>query len=187
MSQKTKEKLKVYFALLATASVVTTLIAVVLIISFSTTDGPFRSYPITKLIVCSWNYILEAGLMLIAIFAPIGMWHISVRQKWPENESNNQVELRNKILKLQTSMKAYSAIGIYGIISLISIFHMSLLNIGDLLEVLFSEAMGWEILAAVIIGKWGYFQSKQKLELLQSSSSKASESSYSSDNIEIEK
>jgi len=187
MGQETKKKLKTYFAILVVCSVVTTLTAMLLIISFSMTDGPFRSFPITKLIISSWNNIIYSGLMLIVIFAPIGMWHITVRQKWPDIESNDQVELRNKILKLQTSMKAYAAIGIYGIISLISIFHMSLLKIGDLLELLFSEAIGWEILAAVIIGKWGYFQSKQKLELLQSSAPKASEVSCSSDNIKSEK
>ncbi|MCL1090934.1 MULTISPECIES: hypothetical protein [Shewanella] len=183
MSEKTKKQLKTYYAVFAGMSAISTLVLLAWCLYVGESGRMMALNPIATTILFGWSTIFGAIIMSMALFAPIGMWNISVKRKWleetPPNLSPQQAEYRSKKLKLQTILASYAVIGAYGVISFMAVLHLNKTSGAELIERFFGLFSGWGIFIATIAGVWGCIHTMEQQKELESSRNSSQESSPS--------
>ncbi|MDG5899358.1 hypothetical protein E2650_05460 [Shewanella xiamenensis] len=184
MSEKTKKQLKTYYAVFAGMSAISTLVLLAWYLYVGESGRMMALNPMATTILFGWSTIFGAIIMSMALFAPIGMWNISVKRKWleeetPQNLSPQQAEYRSKKLKLQTILASYAVIGAYGVISFMAVLHLNKTSGSELIERFFGLFSGWGIFIATIAGVWGCIHTMKQQKELESHRNPSQESSQS--------
>lgn len=184
MNEKRKKQLKTYYAVFAGMSGISTLALLAWCLYVGESGRMMALNPIASTILFGWSSIFGGIIMGMALFSPIGMWNISVKQKWLEegteqNLSPQQTEYRSKKHKLQTILASYAVIGAYGIISFMAVLHLNNTSGTELIERLSGSFLGWGICIATIAGVWGYLHTMEQQKELENSRNISQESSQS--------
>lgn len=169
MSEKTKSRLKTYLTAFCIMSVLSTLMLMVIYFNINGRNSSY--YPLSSLILFPYGTVVGGGIMLMALLAPIGIWNVSVKQKWLEQDlllkaDFKSVEYRNEKHRLQTLLAIASTFAGYGIITVMAICHINLTSVGEMLGRIFGSVQGWEIIVVTVGGVWGVMHTRAQLKRL---------------------
>ncbi|MCU8070475.1 hypothetical protein [Shewanella sp. SM32] len=172
MSEKTKNQLKIYYAVFGALFLISTIF---LIVDYSNFNAVKQAFPIIALLLTPIASIEGFILTLTVVLSLVGIWNISVRLRWFQvsasyNVDLSHIEFRKKHLKLQTIAILFFILATYGVLNLCAGFYIQIylpLRLHSLSSKnLFDLISDWEGILAVVVGIWGWISIKKQQKLL---------------------